>query len=350
MSRARGAVFVRSVLPLALLACELEGSTFEGGASEGGAALGGERAEGGNGGGASGGASAGGANDGGDGGDGGSALMGEPCEIEGVAGVCVEVSECTLAGWAPRAGFCPGPADIQCCRPIPEGTCDPEATPLPNAGLVEEPGEGGCLPGMVRVEDFCVDRFEAFLVTFPEMEPVSPFFNPGDAQVMAVSAEGAIPQGYINALQANDACVNAGKRLCTDDEWLRACQGPAGNIYPYGDTLALGTCNDHRDQHPAVEYFMSSDPFIWSELGHPCLNQLESSLGATGAFPGCESAEGALDLMGNLHEWTDNPAGTFRGGFYVDTSLNGPGCLYATTAHDVAHWDYSTGFRCCGDP
>ena len=56
------------------------------------------------------------------------------------------------------------------------------------------------------------------------------------------------------------------------------------------------------------------------------------------------------DQHGNLHEWVDDPDGTFRGGFYVDTSLNGPGCLYATTAHDVAHWDYSTGFRCCGDP
>jgi hypothetical protein len=54
--------------------------------------------------------------------------------------------------------------------------------------------------------------------------------------------------------------------------------------------------------------------------------------------------------VGNLHEWTADPAGTFRGGFYVDTKLNGPGCLYATTAHDSSHWDYSTGFRCCADP
>jgi formylglycine-generating enzyme required for sulfatase activity len=56
-----------------------------------------------------------------------------------------------------------------------------------------------------------------------------------------------------------------------------------------------------------------------------------------------------LDLMGNLHEWTADPAGTFRGGFYVDTVRNGPGCLYRTTAHDVGHRDYSTGFRCCAD-
>ena len=34
----------------------------------------------------------------------------------------------------------------------------------------------------------------------------------------------------------------------------------------------------------------------------------------------------------------------------ADTEKNGPGCLYATTAHNTQHWDYSTGFRCCADP
>ena len=54
-----------------------------------------------------------------------------------------------------------------------------------------------------------------------------------------------------------------------------------------------------------------------------------------------------VDMMGNLQEWTSAPAGTLRGGYYGDTTLNGNGCLYATTAHDTTYWDYSTGFRCC---
>jgi hypothetical protein len=111
----------------------------------------------------------------------------------------------------------------------------------------------------------------------------------------------------------------------------------------------VGVCNDQRTEHPAIEYFMTADPWIWSELGHPCLNQLADGLASAGSYVGCESAEGAFDMMGNLHEWTADPAGTFRGGFYVDTVQNGPGCEYATTAHDVNHWDYSTGFRCCAD-
>jgi hypothetical protein len=112
----------------------------------------------------------------------------------------------------------------------------------------------------------------------------------------------------------------------------------------------LGVCNDHRDVHPAIEYFGTSDSWIWSHIDNACIDQLPESLALTGAYAGCVTAEGAHDMMGNLHEWTADPAGTFRGGYYVDTVINGPGCLYATTAHNTLHWDYSTGFRCCADP
>ena len=61
------------------------------------------------------------------------------------------------------------------------------------------------------------------------------------------------------------------------------------------------------------------------------------------------SEAGAYDMMGNLHEWTADPEGTFRGGFYVDTQINGPGCTYVTTAHPTTWHDYSTGVRCCSD-
>jgi len=231
--------------------------------------------------------------------------------------------------------------------PDAAGTCDPEAMPLPNRGLAEAPGEGGCPAGMLPVDDFCIDRHEAALVLADGGEPWSPYWNPGDAAVRAVSIAGAVPQGYISGVQAAAACAAAGKRLCSDAEWLRACRGPDELVYPYGAIRVPGACNDARDQHPAIEYFGTSDDWIWSMLGHPCINQLADSVDRTGSNPACESAEGALDMMGNLHEWTAAAAGTFRGGFYVDTVINGEGCLYATTAHDTGHWDYSTGFRCC---
>jgi sulfatase modifying factor 1 len=293
------------------------------------------------------------ASSGGSAGTAGAPLVGPPCVHDGREGACVDVSECTLANHAPVAGLCEGPSEIQCCVALPaDGSCDPEAHPLVNAGIVEPPGTDGCPSGMLRVDVFCIDRYEAHLVTHPDGAPVSPYFNPGDPTafpVAARSAPAAVPQGYITQVEAEVACSNAGKRLCTDDEWLRACEGPTATTYPYGDTLDEGVCNDHRTEHPAIEYFMTSDDWIWSELDHPCLNQLKNGLAACGAYTGCETAEGAFDMMGNLHEWTADPNGTFRGGFYVDTKLNGPGCLYATTAHDVNHFDYSTGFRCCAD-
>jgi hypothetical protein len=281
--------------------------------------------------------------------DAASADAGVPCSVNGVAGECLDVAVCPGVS---TPGYCPGPVNIQCCTPDDPQTCDPDAHPQPNAGLVEAPGQGGCPDGMIPVDTFCIDQFEAslWLVHDDETtEPWSPYWNPGAERVRAVSIGGAVPQGYVSGDQAAEACAEAGKRLCTDTEWLRACQGPDETTYPYGDTLQTGVCNDHRAVHPAVEYFGTSADWIWSELGHPCINQLADSLDLTGQNAGCVSAEGALDLMGNLHEWTADPDGTFRGGYYVDTVINGPGCLYRTTAHNVYHWDYSTGFRCCAD-
>ena len=99
----------------------------------------------------------------------------------------------------------------------------------------------------------------------------------------------------------------------------------------------------------SVSGFESSDPIVFSMIDHPCLGQLPDGVAPTGAYVACETDDGVRDMMGNLHEWTADPAGTFRGGFFVDTEINGEGCLYRTTAHDVSHWDYSTGFRCCAD-
>jgi hypothetical protein len=334
-----GAAFALSVLT----ACT-EGGDGSGGGGAGGDASGGGSAIGG-----AGGTSSTSISTGSSTGQGGMGPMGPPCDAgAGVMGVCVDVADC-VGNYVPVPNHCPGAANIQCCVPLGSVPCDPAAAPLPNEGLVEAPGEGGCPSGMLRVDTFCVDRYEASLVYVADGKSFSPYHNPGMSAVRAVSIEGAVPQGYIDGEQASAACAASGKRLCTDLEWLRACQGPTGTTYPYGDVDMLGVCNDHRAVHPAVELYGTTDPSIYSHLDNACLNQLPSSLDKAGANPGCVTAEGAYDMMGNLHEWTADPAGTFRGGYYVDTVLNGPGCLYVTTAHNTLHWDYSTGFRCCAD-
>ena len=283
--------------------------------------------------------------------DAGAFDAGTVCTTGGIPGTCLDVAECYGTRKA-TAGLCPGPANIQCCTPRTAVACDWNAQLQPNAGLTEEPGLGGCPAGMQRVSTFCVDLFEASLEEVLDggtSVPWSPYFNPGTRRMRARSLRGAVPQGYISGLQASAACLEAGKRLCTDAEWLRACQGPSGSTYPYGTMREPGVCNDARSVHPAIELYGTSDTWIYSHIDSPCLDELDAGLALTGSHTGCVTADGLFDMMGNLHEWTADPAGTFRGGYYVDTKLNGNGCLYVTTAHDTSHWDYSTGFRCCAN-
>jgi len=95
----------------------------------------------------------------------------------------------------------------------------------------------------------------------------------------------------------------------------------------------------------------SVDPGVWAKLNDPALGQVDGALSRTGEHEGCVNGFGAFDMVGNLHEWvaTDPAAihGTFAGGYYLDTALNGDGCNYRTVAHAHEYHDYSTGFRCC---
>ena len=93
---------------------------------------------------------------------------------------------------------------------------------------------------------------------------------------------------------------------------------------------------------------------VWTQLNDPRLGQVEGALSKTGEHPDCANGFGVVDMVGNIHEWvaTDPSTknGTFAGGYYLDTSLNGDGCGYKTQAHAHDYHDYSTGFRCCAEP
>ncbi len=97
----------------------------------------------------------------------------------------------------------------------------------------------------------------------------------------------------------------------------------------------------------------SVDPGVWARLNDPGLGQVEGALSRTGEHPDCVNEFGVFDMVGNLHEWVGTePAsahGTFAGGYYLDTTINGEGCSYRTQAHAHDYHDYSTGFRCCAE-
>jgi formylglycine-generating enzyme len=235
---------------------------------------------------------------------------------------------------------------------------------------------------------FCIDRYEVSLIEqrkgfrlsphytpdrvrsqrifehFAELSPKSgtaygrtiavppPLPFPFDEEIapLAKSEKGVLPQGYLTRDLAEKSCVNAGKRLCRRDEWVSACRGEHRLPHPYGSKYEAGACNVHRKSHPAT--LLHGNP---SHLHQdPRLGLVEDEDGPllrpTGATPRCKSewAEDAIfDMVGNIDEWIDEPAGSFLGGFFSRGTQ--AGCDASIDLHDASYLDYSLGARCCRD-
>ncbi len=195
-----------------------------------------------------------------------------------------------------------------------------------------------------------------------------------EAKYTARSSAGVLPQAYVNRLESAAACEAAGKRLCTLSEWYVACRGKRRFTYPYGANERRGACNTAKS-HLLAKLF-GSDPHNWSyaEFNSPRLDIEPGFLAKTGEYKECVSDFGALDMVGNLHEWVQDSVdhtledklvllddlrgridrnaghGIFMGGFYSTTNQHGAGCGFVTIGHEPKYHDYSTGFRCCKDP
>lgn len=213
---------------------------------------------------------------------------------------------------------------------------------------------GPCPRNMVSIGGrFCIDRYEASLVEVLPGGLERPFpytQSPASVQVRAVSEPHVYPQAYISQREAKAACQASGKRLCKAEEWRGACRGAEQRVYPYGNQRQGGTCNDHGRSPLGVVY--KGDPSVygsWDKMNDPALNQVEGTLAKSGEHEACTTDTGIYDMVGNLHEWIDDPRGTFVGGYYLDTEQNGSGCGYTTDRHGTFYHDYSTGFRCCAD-
>lgn len=216
---------------------------------------------------------------------------------------------------------------------------------------------GLCPPDMASIDDkFCVDRYEASLVeVLPSGEERAwPYFQPVEGHIVrAVSEKGVYPQGYISERQAVEACGRSGKRLCRPTEWKTACKGPDPKTFGYANERSPGTCND-KGRSPVGSFFQGEvadgKAWTWDNMNDARLNQMAGGLAETGSHESCTNGYGVYDMVGNLHEWVLDSAGTFQGGYYLDVTQNGDGCSYRTDAHEAWYHDYSTGFRCCADP
>jgi hypothetical protein len=200
-----------------------------------------------------------------------------------------------------------------------EGRCEPGAV-LPDLATDGQTPIRCMLPDMVAVANaFCIDIYEA-------SRPDATADDAGADESKAINRKGVLPWQVESNEKAEQACTAAGKRLCTPMEWQRACQGPDGTVYAYGDSYEKTTCN-------GIDTF-----------GDPTLGMFK--LMPTGSFPNCTNEWGVLDINGNLWEhvaWGSDK--TVRGGAF--------NCGDSATLHRcdyIPGWVPSArGFRCCAD-
>lgn len=296
-----------------------------------------------------------------------------PLLLLGALGV---FASCAAAGLtaATSGGLPPSPTASATIGSSGQTPAEPAAARNTPAQVPPKPR---CSSDMALVEDTCVDRYEAHLLeqrADGTLEPHPYYQRPEKGRYVAASKAGTKPQAYISQVEAAAACDNAGKRLCSVQEWRRACTGAKAKTYPYGASYEKGRCNVGKKHLLSIMHGAHAGGWTYAHFNDPELDRVDGFLALTGEYAGCTSAEGVADLVGNLHEWVADrvdatlprklplPAiiqrrigrhtgnGIFMGGFFSTLNQHGEGCDFTTAAHDPRYHDYSTGFRCCADP
>ncbi|MFB1481422.1 SUMF1/EgtB/PvdO family nonheme iron enzyme [Corallococcus sp. RDP092CA] len=185
-------------------------------------------------------------------------------------------------------------------RPVSGGSFKKGTSPeeLEGAGAADE------VPmDSVMVDSFCIDEFE-----FPNQAGKKPRVN-------------------VTWLAAKTACDDLGKRLCSEEEWEKACKGPGNARFSSGEEQAQAACNTGATGAAAAP-----------------------TLAPAGAFPSCRSAYGVADLSGNAAEWTaSNFSNTderlIKGGAF-DTPGDTGRCSARRRSGPTSKFA-NVGFRCC---
>jgi eukaryotic-like serine/threonine-protein kinase len=149
--------------------------------------------------------------------------------------------------------------------------------------------------GSVSVNAFCVDLYE-----FP-------------------NKRGGAPVAAVTFSDAQHLCEAAGKRLCTESEWEKACKGPGLFRWTYGNTFDSKACNNEDEGGDT------------------------RTLATSGRFPKCHSTTGVFDLSGNVAEWTSERV--VKGGSFASADY----AVRCAARKNGATKSPEIGFRCCTD-
>ncbi len=208
--------------------------------------------------------------------------------------------------------------------PTASGTVSPEDMVVVPAG----PFTMGCIVGRddecsrherpqheVELDTFFIDRTEVTVDDYRRCHDAGGCSTSGlgsqiDAGGLKVDCNwdkgrGEHPINCIDWAQASAYCAWSGKRLPSEAEWEKAARGTDQRIYPWGsEAPSPGTAANLRVVRDTPK-------------GAPSAN----STWPVGSFPAGGSLYGALDMVGNVWEWT---ADWFDGAAYSATARRNP--------------------------
>lgn len=182
---------------------------------------------------------------------------------------------------------------------------------------------------------FCIDQYE-----FP-------------------NKKGERPLVMQNFYQAQVHCAKRGKRMCTEEEWTKACEGPDNKPFPYGYEKDPTICNGEKPwDRPDGKKILNSDPVELERLWQGKVS---------GSQPRCVSDYGVWDMPGNADELaasvTHLPAKTIGkktklfGQDFDNVTIGGPWytgvrnmCQPKIYTHDESFAYYYLSWRCCAEP
>lgn len=201
-----------------------------------------------------------------------------------------------------------------------------------------------CPADMVENGNSCIDRYEASRLD-------ATVNSQGIDTSIAVSKGGVMPW-MVNPMSDSHyqefkaACTAAGKRLCKDDEWISACEGPEKTVYSWGNAYDREICNNvdnFCDNYCADNGIAPEDCVLTENCGYT-YNCFKSVL--TGSYPDCKNYSDAFDINGNVWEITDAGAVymTRGGAFNCGGPSNRLKCEFNATWTGLY-----AGFRCCKD-
>ncbi|GHG92973.1 SUMF1/EgtB/PvdO family nonheme iron enzyme [Comamonas sp. JC664] len=202
------------------------------------------------------------------------------------------------------------------------------AAPVPGAagGAAVAATEGGCPPGMRLVSGgaFKMGREDDDTLAGADESPVANVQVPSFCvdEYEYPNQAGARPSVAVPWEEARATCEREGKRLCTEQEWEKACKGPGNLRYPFGEAQEPGACNT---------------------------SEVPGGLSASGRFARCKSGYAVMDLAGNVAEWTASRFGgqgyTLKGGAF-DQPDAASRCS-ARASGTPTERSNAVGFRCC---